>query len=233
MLCLSLFVFSINAQKISEMPTISVIGTAEINVIPDSAVFTLVVEKIRREMAAAKKESDTSVSQILTIAKKHGIKDKDVKTDFISVSKRYEWIGTGANRRRIFKGYAVSKTIIIKLKDLSKFEAFFSDVLTTGVSAVRGVNFQTSEFQKHKKEMRIKAMQIAKSKASEMAGAIDQTIGKAIKIAENGGSRFTNRNITANYLGTAANTTIGLRSGIFSPGTIIIRSQVEVRFLLN
>ena len=229
--CILFSVFTTSAQKITEIPTVSVSGTAEIKVVPDSVVFRLSVEKINMKVIVAKKENDESVSQILGVAKKFGIQNKDVKTDFISVSKRYEWIGTGANRRKNFKGYAVSKTVIIKLKDLTKFEAFFSDILTTGVSEVRGVHFQTSEFQKHRKEMRIKAMKVAKEKAREMAQAIDQTIGRALKISENNSRRFANANITANYLGVVGNSRT--TTGTFSPGTITIKSQVTVQFLLK
>jgi|GEM_PF-595622 len=225
------FTFSINAQKVGDVPTISVTGTAEVKVVPDSAVFRMSVEKISKSMVEAKRENDASVSQVFALTKKYGITKKDVKTDFISVSKRYEWIGVRQNRRRIFKGYAVSKTIIVKLKDLKNFEAFFTDVLTTGVSAVKSVKFQSSEFQKHRKEMRIKAMRVAKAKAFEIARAIDQSIGKALRITENSGSRFTNANITTNYFRSARNTTPTV--GTFSPGTITIRSQVSVKFLLN
>ena len=225
------FTFSINAQKVGDVPTVSVTGTAEVKVIPDSAVFRMSVEKIRKSMVDAKRENDTSVSQILALTKKFGIKKKYVKTDFISVSKRYEWIGVRTNRRKIFKGYAVSKTIIIKLKNLKKFEAFFSEVLTTGITAVQSVHFQTSEFQKHKREMRIKAVKVAKAKAFEMAVAIDQSIGKAISISENGGRRFANANITSNYFRSAQNSSPTV--GTFSPGTITIRSQLAVVFLLN
>ena len=94
-----LFLFSTNAQNINQMPTISVTGMAEVNVVPDSAVFNLFVEKVNKDVLAAKKENDASISQIIALTKKFGMEEKDVKTDFISVSKRYENVGSGASRR--------------------------------------------------------------------------------------------------------------------------------------
>jgi len=229
LICLSFFVLSASAQKISELPTVRVTGTAEIKVVPDSVVFTLGVEKIRKEMVDAKRENDQAVSQILALTKKHGILEKDVRTDFISVSKRYDFIGTGPDRQRVFKGYAVSKTVIVKLKDLKKFEIFFSEVLTTGVTAVRRVYFQTSKFETYKKVARMKAIRAAKTKANELAVAIGQKLGRALMINESGGSRFPTPNLSLNYIGSVPSP----GSGTFSPGTITIRSQVEVRFLLN
>ncbi len=234
---LAFLVCTTSAQTTSQRSTINVTGTAEINVVPDSALFTMGVEKVRKEMIDAKRENDAAVSEILALAKKNGVADKDVKTDYISVSKRYEFIGVGRDRKRVFVGYAVSKTVIVKLKDLTKFEDFFSAVLTTGVTSVRGVYFQTSEFQKYKREMRIKAMRVAKQKATEMTAAIGQSLGKAIQINENQGGRFATPNITANYLGGEGGRT-GVsagssQSGTFSPGTIKISSQVSVKFLIE
>ena len=232
LVCFGIFTLSSFAQTAAQTPTITVTGTAELKVVPDSVVFSMSVEKINKNILAAKIENDESVAKILAVAKKHAIDDKDVKTDFISVSKRYEFVGTGASRQRVFLGYAVSKTVIIKLKDLQKFEAFFSDLLTTGVTEVRSVYFQSSEFQKHKRDTRGLAMRVARRKASEMASAIGQSIGKAVMIDENGG-RFTNANITANYIGALSTVPRGGAAATFSPGTITIRSQVNVKFLLK
>ena len=232
MACCAFFAVSTFAQSLAQPATISVTGTAELNVVPDSAVFSMFVEKINKNILAAKIENDESVGKILAVAKNNEIADKDVKTDFISVSKRYEFVGVGAARQKLFLGYAVSKTVIVKLKDLQKFESFFSDVLTTGVTEVRSVYFQSSEFQKHKKETRIKAIRAAKEKATEMAKAIGQSIGKAISIDEDSG-RFTNANITANYVGALSPGPTSGTGETFSPGTITIRSQVNVKFLLE
>ncbi len=230
--CLSIFIFTVNAQKISEMPTVSVNGAAEIFVVPDEAIFSLGVSKINTDLQIAKSQNDKSVSQILALTKRFGIESKDVKTDYISVSKRYEFVGRGDARRRVFKGYEVSKTVIVKLRDLSKFESFFSEVLKTGVSEIRRVNFATSELRKYKDEARSKAIVAAKEKATAIAGAIGQTVGKAIQIEE----KITNyypRNIQneSNYAGFTSGS--GGNSGTFSAGTISIKAQVGVKFMLN
>jgi uncharacterized protein YggE len=214
------------------MPTISVTGTAEIFVVPDEVIFSLEVEKTNKDLQIAKRENDESIGQILALTKRFEIAPKDVKTDYISVSKQYEFIGTGPERRRVFTGFAVSKTVIVKLKDLSKFESFFSEVLKTGVSEIKSVSFGTSESRKYKDEARTKAMIAAREKAQAMAGAIGQSIGKAVQISEQT-SRVFNAysNITAN---TVSDSDIsGRGSDTFSAGTLSIKLSVEVKFLLN
>ncbi|MEZ5344894.1 MAG: SIMPL domain-containing protein [Pyrinomonadaceae bacterium] len=227
------FAASINAQNIDQQPTVSVTGTAEINVVPDCAVFSISVKKINKVLLSAKTENDRIVSQVLALAKKYSIDEKDVKTDFINVSESYEWIGTGPDRKRIFVGYEVSKSVTIKLNDLTRFESFFSDLLMTGLTEVKGVRFESSEFIKHKRDARIQAIRAAKLKAEELAGALGQSIGKALVINEDSGTRYPVPNITANYIGAIGGEGSGSAAQTFSPGTITIRSQVDVKFVLN
>ncbi len=232
-LSLILFTAVANGQNIDQQPTVNVTGTAEINVVPDCAVFSMSVEKVNKDIQVAKTENDKSISQILALAKKYSIDEKDVKTDFINVTKSYEWIGTGADRKRVFLGYEVSKSVTIKLEDLKSFESFFSDLLKTGLTEIRRVHFESSEFIKHKKDARIQAIQAAKAKADELAKALGQSIGKALVINENSDARYPTPNITANYIGRIGGDSGTSTADTFSPGTITIRSQIDVKFILE
>jgi hypothetical protein len=97
------------------------------------------------------------------------------------------------------------------LTDLSRFEEFFAQVLQTGVSAGNSVKFETSKLRENKDKARERAMKSAKEKATAMAAAVGQTIGRAIKITEgnDGGQTFPNYSANSNTIGTA---------GVFSEG---------------
>lgn len=89
--------------------------------------------------------------------------------------------------KRVFKGYEVSKTFVIKLTDVSRFEQFFEEVLKTGITEVNNVSFETSKYRELKVQARELAIKAAREKALAMAGAVNQTIGKAIQIGEGTG----------------------------------------------
>jgi len=76
-------------------------------------------------------------------------------------------------------------------------------------------------------------MKAAREKASALAGAVDQRIGKAIKITEgSSGTRYANMNSNNNYTvdaGPSAASSIAT----FAPGSIKIDAEVTVNFLLN
>lgn len=239
----SLFVFSAKAQMVDvdNLPTITTTGTAEVRVVPNEAIFTLEVEKIDKDLQIAQKQNDDTVSQIINLAKTFGIQPRDVKTDFYEYEQRFTYTGKNEDKR-VFLGYAVSKTVIVRLGDMSKFEDFFREIIKAGVSKVEDVDLQTTDIRKHKDEARAMAMKAAREKAAAMTKEIGQTIGKAVRISEGVFSDNTFRTGILNANNSVANNTSGEsysaslsanENTTFSPGTISVKAEVTVSFLLN
>lgn len=232
------------SQDKDRQPTILVSGTAEIQVQPDEVMITLTVTKRNKDLQMAKKEADLSLRKIVDTTRRFDIRPENVRTDYISVDMKYQSIRDPKNRifdedgdeigTRVFLGYDVSTTIRIKLTDISKFDDFFSDILKTGVSEVDGVSFETSKLREHKDKTREMAMKAAFEKATAMARAINQTIGKAILIIEgtSPSSGLALQNVSANsFTGGAVSGSDPVAT--YSPGSIKISAQVTVTFLLN
>jgi uncharacterized protein YggE len=235
--------FSSAAQEIDKLPVITVTGTAEVQIAPDEAVFSIDVTKTNKDLQAAKRLNDESVGKILELTRRFSISPQNVQTTQIVVDMKYESIRDARTRivsddgeeigKRVFKGYEVSKSVTVRLTDLSRFEEFFAEVLQTGVSGVNSVKFETSKLRENKDKAREMAMKAAKEKATAMAAAVGQTIGRAVKVTEGnvGGQLFGNYSINSNAVGTAGVFTDSLVT--FAPGAIKIEAQVTVSFLLN
>lgn len=242
-----LLVFALAAagQTKPEPETIDVSGAAEVRVAPDEVIFSLDVTNTDNDLQIAKKQNDETVAKVLALTKSYAIPQQDVKTDYISVDRKFEFVRE--NNRRIydedgdevgektFKGFEISKTIIVRLKDLTKFESFFSDLVRSGVSEINSVKFETSKIREVRDQARELAMKAAYEKAKAMAGAIGQTIGRAISIVEvEQRTNWSNSNVTANTMVAPTGVTIGSDSlATFSPGAIAVTAEVKVRFLLN
>jgi uncharacterized protein YggE len=234
------------AQDVDKMPVITVTGTAEVEVAPDEVSVSLEVTKTDKDLQTAKRLNDESVGKILELTRRFAVSPQNVKTNSISVGMKYETVRDPKNKiydedgdeigNRVFKGYEVSKTIVVKLTDISRFEQFFEDVLKTGLTEVGNVSFETSKFRENRVQARELAMKAAREKAVAMAAAINQTIGKAIYIQEGiatggiGISANGNRGLSNNF------TVSGGSSGIsttFAPGAIKVEASVTISFLLN
>ena len=241
------FGLTVSAQDTDKMPMITVTGTAEIAVAPDEVVFSLDVTKTNKDLQVAKTSNDGVVSKVLELTRRFTVAPQDVRTDSISVEMKYEQIRDAAKRiydedgdeigTRNFIGYEVSKTVTVRLKDISRFEEFFSEVLKTGITEVNSVRFETSKLRENKDKVRDLAMKAAREKATAMSASIGQTLGKALKITEgsianqNYSANYSNNSVSANVTGVGSTFSESLAT--FAPGAIKVEAQVTVSFLLN
>ena len=62
--------FSSSAQEIDKLPVITVSGTAEVQIAPDEAVFSIDVTKTNKDLQAAKRLNDESVGKILELTRR-------------------------------------------------------------------------------------------------------------------------------------------------------------------
>jgi uncharacterized protein YggE len=233
-------VFSVMALSqypdVSKAPTIEVTGTAEISVVPDEVSISLNVSKTDKNLNTAKSQNDESVAAVIALTKRFGIDPKDVKTDFIAVREKNEkrkLAKTDDDYHDVFVGYTVSKTVVVKLRDIKKFEEFFSEAIRSGISQVSNVIYSTSQLRRYKDEARAMGMRAGREKASVLTREIGQTIGKAVSIEEENvdGFRSPYANVSSNSFSVSDEDSDA--SETFSVGTISIKAQVKVGFLLN
>ena len=222
------------AQNAIEPPLITVNGQAEVRVPPDEVVFTLAVENVDKDMLVANRRTDESVKQILAIARKNNVKPEDVQTSQISVQPKYNTDDMSYEERnkvkRILIGYEVSKTIAIRLRDISRFDELLADVLKAGITRLSNLQFRDSQLRKHRDEARRMAIRAAKEKADLLAREIGQTIGPAYSITELG-SDYSTANVSQNRLDSFVGAAES--ESAIAPGSISVTAQVTVRFKLN
>lgn len=227
------------AQNAVDRPLITVTGQAEMRVPPDEVVFTLEVESVDKDVLAAKKKTDESVKSVFALAKENHVKADEVQTSYISVEPKYstddlEYGGERRGVKRVFLGYAVSKTIAIRLSDISRFDPLLSDVLRAGVTKVRNVEFRDSQIRKHRDQARAMAMKAAQEKANLLAREIGQTIGPAYSITEGIVSRYPANAMMQNSTSViSGELSAGESESAIAPGLISVTAQVTVSFRLQ
>jgi len=231
-----LFVISSKAQSadVDKMPTIKVTGTAEIQVVPDTATLSFTIARKDKTVAIAKKRNDETVAKVAALAKQFGIAATDVKTDYIRVketTRREKVRGSDDDYTDVPDGFQVSRNLIVKLRDISRFETFLTALLDAGVDDVNNVAFSSSELRKFKDQARAQAVRAAREKAQALAKEINQTIGKAVSIEENDidGYRSAMSNVSQNSFSVNE----ADNAEAVSVGAISVKAQVEVKFLLN
>ena len=103
-----------------------------------------------------------------------------MQTDHLSIEPRWE---TESHRER-FIGHFVRNSLSVTLSDPAKVEELVTRVLQAGVNYIHGIDFETTEFKKHREKAREMALLAAREKAEKMAAVLGQKVGAPLQINE-------------------------------------------------
>src|SRR5688572_2184495 len=111
------FCFSVSAQENNKLLTIVVSGSAEVQIAPDEIIFSLDVTNVDMDLQRAKNMNDEIVGKVLALTRRFSVLPQDVKTDYISLDKEYEYFRDKDNKiydedgdeisKKTFKGYKI------------------------------------------------------------------------------------------------------------------------------
>jgi uncharacterized protein YggE len=209
------------AQNIPQ-PTVDVTGEGIVRVVPDEVTISVRVENTGNEAMLLKTMNDQIVNDVLQTIKRLGIKDKYVQTEYVRLSKNYQHNTKTYN-------YSANQTISIYLKDLQKYEPLMDGLMGSGINRIDGISFSSSNELELKAQARKKAIENAVMKAQEYVGVLNQTIGKAVLISESQNSIAPQ----PMYRAMSLQSDSAVEKQTLAPGEIEIRTNVNVRFVLN
>ncbi len=222
LLILAITTTSIMAQN-TPPPTIDVTGEGIVRTVPDEVTINIRVENTGENTKILKEQNDATINEVLKFLKKTGIDDKDVRTEYMNLSKNYDY-----NSKTYT--FAANQSLSVKLRDLKKYELVMKGLLDTGINRIDGVSFSSSNKEALESQARKKAVENAKMKAVEYASVLSQTVGKAVSISEFRNSVGPQPMMYKSAM--MADESSGSQQTI-SPGEMEIRTTVNVSFLLN
>ena len=236
-----------DSQPASTEPRlITVTGDAEVRVVPDEVILTLGVQTWDENLQVAKRQNDAIVTRVLALVADHGVDPQHVQTSYIGIEPRYR---NGYHEESDFIGFFVHKTIVITLRDLTKFEDLLAASLESGVNYVHGIQFRTTELREHRDSARALrstasaavAIQAAREKAVALAGELGHTIGDPQSIREEQSGWWSSYNAWWGSrwgAGMAQNVIQEVGAGAIAgegsvaPGQISVNARVSVTFEL-
>ena len=180
-------------KEIYPQRTVVASGVGEAYAIPDIASFSFGATEIGDTVKAAQDKVDQKINKALAMVKDAGVEDRDVKTTSYNVYPKYEWqqiycITTPCPQgKNVLKGYEVSETISIKVRDTSKAGDLITKIGTTGVSDISGLEFTVDDRDKYVAEAREEAITKAKENAKKLADELGVKLGKLLYFNEGGG----------------------------------------------
>lgn len=176
--------------------TINVEGVAEVTAVPDIGAFRFTVEAEAVDVTAAQEESGEKINDIMSYLKEEGsVGEKDIKTTGYNTYPRYEYearafcVGGNCDRERVLKGYVVTQSVSVKVRDIEKAGELIAGVGSRGATNMSGLSFEVDDIEGKKEEARLLAIADAKEKAKKLAKELEVRLGDILSFNDgsNGG----------------------------------------------
>ena len=175
--------------------TITVSGSGDVFAVPDTGTFSVTVQEEAKDVATAQAAATKKSNDIIAYLKAQNVEEKDIKTTDYSVNPQYDYInGTCSSGycppgKQTLRGYQVTQTLEVKVRDTKKAGDLLSGVGGKGASQVSGLSFTTDDPDALQAEARSKAITDAKTKADELAKELGVKIVRVVGFNEDGGGR--------------------------------------------
>jgi len=184
---LSLGVLSTSAQTPSAAPpparTLSVEGSAEVHIVPDTALVTIGVATDGDTGAAALSANSAALAKVIAAIRAFGVESKDLQTSGLSLTPRYSRQEKPTDRPRII-GYTAGNVVTARVHDLGKLGDLLDKVTLAGANRIDGIAFAVSNQEGLLDEARRRAVADARRKADLYAAAGGFTLGRILTLTE-------------------------------------------------
>jgi uncharacterized protein YggE len=218
--------------------SVSVSGTAVVNVTPDRVLIQLGVQSNGRTPQLTEAENSAIVYRVIQAVKKEKVEEKDIVTDRYVIEPIYRDYDS-----LTIEGYRIYNLVAITLRDIDKVNEVIIAALGAGANQVVNVEFYLSDLRKYRDQARELAMIAAGEKARDLAEAAGAKAGCVLSISENTWSYFSggwwgrNSNLwtqnTVQNLPAANGQGESSEFGPVNLGLISVRAEVSASYALE
>lgn len=179
---------SMHPNSIQPETTLSVNAEGQVLVDPDIAFLTTGVETegaTARDAMAANRDAMNGVFSVLREA---GVEDRDKQTSNFQIYPLYDFIevedGNTRMDRRELRGYTVSNTLTVKVRDLDGLGPTLDALVNAGGNTFNGLRFALEDDAQARDEARRAAVRSALERAELLASAAGYRVGRIVTMTE-------------------------------------------------
>ena len=212
------------------IPTISVSGSAEVSMKPDTAYFSITAsftEETTEEARAKVSEMIGNAVEILT--SEFGLSADDLSTSYISASPEYQW----KDDERILIGQKAVQTLEITLHDIDSIGPVYDRLMSLSGISISDVTLDKEDKSEEYRQARMDAVRDAYSKAEAFAQAAGVEVGSILSITD-GTSYGTPLYRSANLMLASADAAYAEASPtVFYRGEITVSASVSIIYSIS
>ncbi|MDQ3046032.1 MAG: SIMPL domain-containing protein [Bacteroidota bacterium] len=225
---------SASAQEMKKEHSIQVVGTAEMEIVPDEIFMSVTLKEYIKDKKKYNIE-ELEKNLVNFLEKTTQTDKKDVKMDNMSAHMIYM-------KRKKNKDEQITKSYDVKFLNSKQVYLLYSVMDSLGISGAYVSRYSHSKMDEYKKQIKINAIKAAKEKASYLLEAIGEKAGKAISISESSGLVSVNDGTLNRYAGNSySNISQSYSSGGFEDKeeesiggkTIKLRYDINAEFAIQ
>lgn len=150
-----------------------VTGTGTVYIAADQASASLGVTMTGEDLGELQKRVNETVLAICTALQEAGLAEKDISTNYIYISPRYDY--SGDVERMV--GYTINNSLTIRTEDMDKIGTYIDAAFAAGANTFDSINFTV----KDDSEARRRALELAVADARSKAEVIAAASGMALE----------------------------------------------------
>jgi uncharacterized protein YggE len=165
--------------------TLTFSGNAEIQVSPDMAKVSFVVEEEAADVGDAQAVVSEKIDLILEDLDDMDIDEKDIRTEGHTTNPRYDW----KDGERDLRGYVVRQSIEVTIRDIDEVSDVIAVLGSRGITNLSGPYFEIDDKETYERLARKRAIESAREKAEELAADLGVRLVRVVSFNEssNGG----------------------------------------------
>lgn len=172
---------------------VSVTGTGEVVVVPDTGSFTFSVVEEGKTPKEAQGKASKKINTVIDTIKTMGIAEKDIKTDSYNAYPKYDYSaqpmctsGYCPPSKQVLAGYEVNQSVSVKIRKTADAGTVLAKVGELGVTNISGLTFVVDDMDTVNAQARDKAIQDAKAKSKVLAKSLGVRLNKIVNYQEGG-----------------------------------------------
>jgi uncharacterized protein YggE len=175
--------------------TINVSGEGEVFAVPDTATFSVTVQEEAKDVKTAQSVATKKNNDIIAYLKGAGVDAKDIQTTDYNVYPQYDYSNAACTGgycppgKQTLRGYQVTQTLTVKVRNTDKAGDLLSGVGSRGASQVSGLSFTIDDQKGLEAEARGKAITDAHTKAEALAKQLGVQLVRIVGFSEDSGGR--------------------------------------------
>ena len=162
--------------------TISVTGTATVNVVPDLATISLGVTTKGTSAATAMSANSTALTAVIARLKAAGVADRDMQTSNLSLNPN--WVTNADGSAQEIQGYIAANMLTVQVKAMDTTGAVLDAAISDGANTLNSLTFGLQDQHPQEDEARKGAVADALARAKLLVAAAGVKLGPIVSISK-------------------------------------------------